>query len=151
MQPFLTCRFQASTLIQMARIAKLSACIVLVGSLVAMPLKARADSTREFMMSAAYGALAGTLVGAATLAFSDRPGDNLNKVARGASLGLYSGILLGLYVVYGGPTEDSDAAEQLKRQTSFKMPKEPNLLVAPILGDCGNLEGAQASYSVLHF
>jgi hypothetical protein len=135
----------------MARIAKFSACFILVGSLVAMPFKAQADSTHEFMMSAAYGALAGTLVGAATLAFSDRPGDNLNKVARGTSLGLYAGILLGLYVIYGGPTEDSDAADQLKRQTSFKMPKESDLLVAPILGDRGALQGAQASYSVLRF
>ncbi len=116
-----------------------------------MPFTARADSTREFMMSAAYGALAGTLVGAATLAFSDSPGDNLNKVARGSSLGLYAGILLGLYVVYGGPTEDSDAADQLKRQTSFKMRREPDFLLAPILSERGCLEGAQASYSVLHF
>lgn len=132
------------------RIAKLTTCCVLVGALLSVPMKARADSSREFMMSAAYGALAGTLVGAATLAFSDRPGDNLNNVARGASIGLYAGILLGLYVIYGGPSEDSDAAEQLKRQTSFKLPKEPNLMVAPILGDRG-LEGAQASYSVLRF
>jgi hypothetical protein len=98
------------------------------------------------MMSAAYGTLAGTIVGAATLAFSDKPGDNLNKVARGASLGLYAGILLGLYVVYGGPSEDSDAAEQL-RNTSIQ---SPDLLVAPIIGDRG-LEGAQASYSFIRF
>ena len=111
-----------------------------------IPVRAHADSTREFMMSAAYGTLAGTIVGAATLAFSDKPGDNLNKVARGASLGLYAGILLGLYVAYGGPTEDSDAAEQLKN-TSYK---QPDFLVAPIIGDRG-FEGAQASYSVLKF
>jgi hypothetical protein len=135
----------------MSRVLSFTACFVLVGSLVAVPLKARADSTREFMMSAAYGALAGTLVGAATLAFSDRPGDNLNKIARGASLGLYAGILLGVYVIYGGPSEDSDAAEQLRRQTSFKAPKEPDLLLAPILGERGTLDGAQASYSVLRF
>jgi hypothetical protein len=119
----------------------------LVSTISLAPSRAQADSTREFMMSAAYGTLAGTIVGAATLAFSDRPGDNLNKVARGASLGLYAGILLGLYVVYGGPSEDSDAAEQL-RHTSLTAP--PDFLVAPIVGDRG-LEGAQASYSVLHF
>jgi hypothetical protein len=124
--------------------------VPLMVTMIVAPSRAHADPTREFMMSAAYGALAGTLVGAATLAFSDRPGDNLNKVARGASVGLYVGILLGLYVVYGGPSEDSDAAEQLKRQTSFTAPKVPSLLVAPIIGDRG-LEGAQASYSVLHF
>ena len=118
--------------------------LAVVGSMI--PSKAHADTTREFMMSAAYGTLAGTIVGAATLAFSDKPGDNLNKVARGASIGLYAGILLGLYVAYGGPSEDSDAAEQLKH-TSYK---QPDLIVAPIVSDRG-LEGAQASYSVLHF
>ena len=121
--------------------------LVAVAILVSMvPSRAHADSTREFMMSAAYGTLAGTIVGAATLAFSDKPGDNLNKVARGASLGLYAGILLGLYVVYGGPSEDADVAEQLKNASL----RRPDLLVAPIIGDRG-LEGAQASYSVLHF
>lgn len=125
----------------------LSRGLVAVAVLVSMiSSRAQADSTREFMMSAAYGTLAGTIVGAATLAFSEKPGDNLNKVARGASLGLYAGILLGLYVIYGGPSEDSDAAEQL-RNTSITPPK---LLVAPIVGDRG-LEGAQASYSVLRF
>jgi hypothetical protein len=125
-------------------IARALLIFIVAGSLI--PSKAHADSTREFMMSAAYGTLAGTIVGAATLAFSDKPGDNLNKVARGASIGLYAGILLGLYVVYGGPSEDSDAAEQLKH-TSIK---QPDLIVAPIVSDRG-LEGAQASYSVLHF
>lgn len=134
----------------MKRFAANLLCLLLASALVFAPAHARADGTREFMLSATYGALAGTLVGAATLAFSDRPGDNLNKVARGASLGLYAGILLGLYVVYGGPSEDTDAAEQLKNQTFHAPPPPPNLLVAPIIGDRG-LEGAQASYAVAHF
>lgn len=58
---------------------------------------------REFVRSCTYGVLAGTLVGAATLAFTEQPGENINRVARGASLGLYAGILLGLYVVYVVP------------------------------------------------
>jgi len=69
----------------------------------------RAEETREFIMSATYGVLAGTLVGAATLAFTDKPGDNLKNIARGASYGLYAGILLGLYVVYGVPGEGESA------------------------------------------
>lgn len=55
-------------------------------------------------MACTYGVLAGTLVGAATLAFEDRPSENLNKVARGASIGLYTGILMGLYVMYLVPS-----------------------------------------------
>ncbi len=58
---------------------------------------------REFITSVTYGVLAGTLVGVASLAFTTNPGENLNKIARGASLGLYLGIGLGLYIAYGVP------------------------------------------------
>lgn len=104
------------------------------------------NRTREFMLSATYGALAGALVGGASLAFSDRPGDNLNKVARGASLGLYAGILLGLYVVYGnrGSSSDDD------NDDDYAKLETPKLLIAPVITDRG-LEGAEASYAVLTF
>src|ERR1700733_4036630 len=74
--------------------------LVLLAGLIS-PSMAFADSGKEFTTSVIYGTLAGTLVGAATLAFTSNPGDNLNAVARGASYGLYAGILLGLYVTYG--------------------------------------------------
>lgn len=64
------------------------------------PARAQSNPEREFIMSCTYGVLAGTLVGAASLAFVDKPGDNLQRVARGASLGLYMGIGLGIYTVY---------------------------------------------------
>src|SRR5262249_32940288 len=85
--------------------------ILITMSLVLPPQTARAEPVREFIMSCAYGVLAGTLVGAASLAFTDRPGDNLNNIARGASIGLYAGILLGLYVVYGVPSEEEQAID----------------------------------------
>ena len=66
-----------------------------------------ADSTKNFFTSVIYGTVAGTLVGVATLAFTSDPGDNLMNIARGASIGLYAGIILGTYLVYG--TDDSDA------------------------------------------
>lgn len=66
------------------------------------------NPTREFVMSCTYGVLAGTLVGTASLAFTSKPSDSLNRVARGASLGLYTGILLGLYVVYVVPGMDTE-------------------------------------------
>ena len=59
---------------------------------------------REFITATTYGVLAGTLVGAASLAFTEQPGENLQRVARGASLGLYAGIFLGLYIVYVVPS-----------------------------------------------
>ncbi len=68
--------------------------------------KSHAGTVKEFITASTYGVLTGTLVGVASLAFSDQPGDNLQNVARGASLGLYLGIALGAYVVYGVPSQD---------------------------------------------
>jgi len=79
--------------------------------LVSLP-KAQCSPEREFIMSCTYGVLAGTLVGAATLAFVDNPGDNLQRVARGASLGLYAGIALGLYTVYYLPCQLEKKSEE---------------------------------------
>ncbi|MBX9769048.1 MAG: hypothetical protein K2X47_17365 [Bdellovibrionales bacterium] len=71
--------------------------LFLVAALMFCP-KVHADTTREFVTSCVYGTIAGTLVGVASLAFTSQPGENLRNVARGASLGLYAGILLGFYV-----------------------------------------------------
>ncbi len=65
-----------------------------------LPQGAKAEG-KEFFTSVVYGTVAGALVGAATLAFSSDPGDNVMNIARGASLGLYTGIFLGLYLTYG--------------------------------------------------
>lgn len=113
-----------------------------------LPQRAHAEPMRDFILSCSYGVLAGTLVGAATLAFSDRPGENLNRVARGASIGLYAGILLGLYVVYGGPTEEDEAAAA--GLVKFKYQEPPRLLVQPLVGERG-LEGGAASYTLTRF
>ncbi len=110
-----------------------------------LPKSARAEPTRELIMSSAYGVLAGTLVGAATLAFTDRPGDNLKNIARGASLGLYAGILLGLYVAYVVPDGEGDEEgeeaydEQTLRPTIY-----------PILTS-HSIEGAGVSMKLLAF
>jgi hypothetical protein len=85
--------------------------LVLVSTFMFSPF-ARADKGKEFFTSVIYGTLAGTLVGAATLAFTSNPGDNLNNVARGASYGLYAGILLGLYVTYALDDEPRDKQDE---------------------------------------
>ena len=106
---------------------------------------ARADTElREFMMSCTYGVLAGTLVGAASLAFTDKPGENLNRVARGASIGLYAGILLGLYVVYVVPSQIEREQNEYAPQVQFRFN------VYPLIGE-RKLEGAVATYDVLRF
>lgn len=101
-------------------------------------LPARAEPMREFVMSATYGVLAGALVGAASLAFTENPGENLNRVARGASLGLYAGILLGVYIVYVVPSVEEQALEssyapkqKILREDSWLMRVSLNPIIEP--------------------
>lgn len=57
---------------------------------------ARADF-QGFLKTSLYGALVGTGVGIVSLAFENRPGENVSNVTRGASLGLYAGIGYAVY------------------------------------------------------
>lgn len=57
---------------------------------------AHSADLKGFLKRCAYGSLIGAGLGTVTLAFSDRPSDDLNNIARGASLGLYAGIAYGL-------------------------------------------------------
>jgi len=107
----------------------------------------QATPMREFVMSCTYGVLAGTLVGAASLAFTKQPGENLHRVARGASLGLYAGIALGFYVVYGV----SDETESTEDPVVFSRKKFPKLAVLPTLTERGHVDGAQFQYQMLSF
>lgn len=132
-----------------SRLLKIFICLSLYVSISLSFSQANAEPMKEFVMSCSYGVLAGTLVGAATLAFTDKPGDNLNKVARGASLGLYAGILLGLYVVYGVPSGVEEEEEIITLQSVPKF-KEPDLQIYPLVTDRG-LEGAAMNYSVFKF
>lgn len=117
------------------------------------PGRAQAEPMRDFIMSCSYGVLAGTLVGAATLAFSDKPGDNLNKIARGASFGLYAGILLGTYVVYGvsdGATEDDVRA--LGQVSSVSKANDVRLLLSPLFSPVtSGVDGLEVRYDVVRF
>lgn len=94
-------------------------------------------------MSCTYGVLAGTLVGAASLAFTKKPSDNLHRVARGASLGLYTGILLGLYVVYAVP-------EMPEEEEPIAVLDRIPILISPLFADNG-LDGAQVDWTVYRF
>lgn len=108
---------------------------------------ARAENqTREFLMSCTYGVLAGTLVGAASLAFTSKPGDNLNRVARGASIGLYTGILLGLYVIYIVPGMESSESDE-NPVARMDLP----FVVGPTFTTDNRLDGFAADWTVLKF
>lgn len=105
------------------------------------------NQTREFVMSCTYGVLAGTLVGAASLAFTAQPSQNIYRVARGASLGLYAGILLGIYVVYIVPgLEENPDEEPIARLDKI------SLMVYPTFRDgYKELDGVKADWTVLRF
>ncbi len=105
----------------------------------------KAEPAKEFLMSCIYGTLAGTVIGAASLATADKPSDKLQRIARGASLGLYAGILLGLYVVYAVPDENEQLDEVLSQDVGMKP------MIYPILDDNLKFEGAGLSLTVLNF
>jgi hypothetical protein len=128
-----------------SKISSMGLCLVLVGTMVLIPAKAAAEPMREFIMSCTYGVLAGTLVGGASLAFSDKPGDNLNKVARGASIGLYAGILLGAYIAYGVPIDNPDDV------ATMRFTEPPRLIVQPLISNERGLEGGAATLTAYRF
>lgn len=143
---------------------KILVSIAIVVSQLLISPSAKASAGKEFIMACTYGVMAGTLVGAATLAFTKNPGDNLNKVARGASLGLYGGILLGIYVVYIVPNqieeENSKMMEQPlssdarswkpKREIKFSLNSAPRVAIAPLTED-GKISGVFGQVEVARF
>lgn len=104
-----------------------------------------AEPAKEFVMSCIYGTLAGTIIGAASLATVDNPSDNLQRIARGASLGLYAGILLGAYVVYAVPDEDEQLNDVLSPEASF-FPR-----VYPMLTNDLKIHGVSLNFTVANF
>jgi hypothetical protein len=55
---------------------------------------------KAFVLTSTYGVLAGGLTGLASLAFYKEASEHTRNIAIGASVGLYTGILLGAYIVY---------------------------------------------------
>lgn len=124
--------------------------VTFVSGVVAIPApEAKADAGREFMMSVTYGTLAGALLGTASLAFTDKPGDKLQRIARGASLGLYFGILLGLYVIYGVSDESDELNNILPPEDDYGFQFKP--IIYPTLSDSGKFDGAAFDVTIYKF
>lgn len=127
--------------------------IICVSVVTLIPLASFANPTKEFITSCTYGVLTGTLVGIASLAFTDQPGDNLQNVARGASLGLYLGIALGVYVVYIVPGQDNEEdllnnqLPPIEGEVQYKIPK---LMVSPTVAN-NRLDGVFVNWNVASF
>jgi hypothetical protein len=79
---------------------KLVISILLVLSLSAIPVQGIADSSLKIIFEdVVWGLCIGTLVGGATLAFVDHPGDHLDRIAQGASIGVIGGMCFGFYEI----------------------------------------------------
>jgi hypothetical protein len=125
-------------------------CSLMILSFMAVGQPSRADSGHEFIMSVTYGTLAGTLLGVASLAFVSKPSDKLQNVARGASLGLYAGILLGLYVIYAVPDENEELNKLLPPEEGGGETRHIPL-VYPMFSDRGKIDGAAVQMNVWNF
>lgn len=55
------------------------------------------EKVSKFLYTCLYGTATGALLGVASLAFANDPAGSMSNIARGASLGLYAGIGIGLY------------------------------------------------------
>ena len=112
------------------------------------PAQANDMKTREFLVSATYGTLVGAMVGAASLAFEDEPSENLQRIARGASLGLYAGIALGIYVTsyYG---QESIPIEEISPEVE-SIPGIDVFYFEPLFHN-KKLDGLKANLTILHF
>ncbi len=79
-------------------------------------VQAAASKKKVFILTSTYGVLTGTMAGLASLAFYSSPGKHGRNVALGASLGLYTGILLGAYIVYATPDPKKEKQREQKRE-----------------------------------
>lgn len=72
----------------------------LVLALFVLPAQSHAGSSLEVVFwDSLMGAGIGALVGGAALAFMEHPGDHLERIAQGASVGLICGLGFGMYEI----------------------------------------------------
>lgn len=95
---------------------------------------ASAQNLQAFLKSCAYGTLLGATAGVVTMAFTDKPGQSWSNVAKGASLGLYGGIIFGAY-------------QMSKEPTTYQ---QPDFAVIPVF-ESGKVEGVQITKTILNF
>jgi hypothetical protein len=75
---------------------------------------------KVFITTSAYGAMAGALTGMASLAFYDTASSHTKNIAVGASLGLYTGILLSAYIIYGADMMKETPEDRRQREREDK-------------------------------
>ncbi|MEY4616006.1 MAG: hypothetical protein RJB66_966 [Pseudomonadota bacterium] len=65
--------------------------------LFASGLSCKAEPFQDGFRYGTYGIVAGALAGGTAIALSEDPGSNLAPVAKGASLGLYAGLIVAIF------------------------------------------------------
>jgi hypothetical protein len=68
-------------------------------------VQGQAEPFQDAFRFGTYGLVAGALAGGTAMALSEDPGSNLTPVARGASLGLYAGLIVAVVKNWGGYKE----------------------------------------------
>lgn len=63
-----------------------------------LPCYAGDNDMKDVFQSAVYGGLTGVVVGAAVMAFTDKPGDHLDYLGYGAAAGTIAGTAYGIFV-----------------------------------------------------
>ncbi len=88
----------------------------------------RAEKTpcKDILKSSVYGGLAGTLVGAAMLAFTRKPGDHLDRMAVGAAAGALMGAGYGVVKTTRSLVEVEDGNVKFAMPTIMPDIKETN-------------------------
>lgn len=66
--------------------------VLLLGAGLSVPRMARANSGNAILETVGLGAAVGTVLGASTLSFYDRPADHLVNLAYGAGIGIVAGM-----------------------------------------------------------
>ena len=78
--------------------------LLVISVFLASAITARAETGderfRNLLMISGYSTVIGAAFGAALLAFTAEPGDNLDYIARGAAIGFLGGIAVGSFLVF---------------------------------------------------
>ena len=69
---------------------------------------------KTFLLASAYGTLIGATVGGISLAFSSNPSNDAPNIAKGASLGLYAGMIYGYFAIRSEEQQPSATVDALK-------------------------------------
>lgn len=83
---------------------------------------ASAQELKQFLKSCGYGTLTGAGLGLASLVFEKKPNESYGNIARGASLGLYGGIVYGLFAMNQPSSPTSSDIVQKDENTIFVYP-----------------------------